>query len=133
MTEEITGIDLVQVRLLWLFLACYAACWWPMQPDARGVQRERSPAPEAAWLGWGPPPLLVATAPRTQPHFAHPCAHAKLHNVTSTHALQAQIRIAGGATLAQLGLGSQEDVPKPNGCAQGCRFSALQVVVGGCW
>ena len=35
-----------------------------------------------------------------------------------------QIKIAGGATLAELGLGSQEDVPKPNGYAIQCRVTS---------
>lgn len=37
--------------------------------------------------------------------------------ITGIDLVQAQIKIAGGATLAELGLGSQADVPKPMGCA----------------
>lgn len=35
--------------------------------------------------------------------------------ITGIDLVQSQIRIAGGATLAELGLASQADVPKPNG------------------
>ena len=37
--------------------------------------------------------------------------------------VQSQIRIAGGASLADLGLGTQADVPAPNGYALQCRIT----------
>jgi pyruvate carboxylase len=44
--------------------------------------------------------------------------------VTGVDIVQSQIRIAGGASLADLGLGSQADVPKPKGFAIQCRVTS---------
>lgn len=38
--------------------------------------------------------------------------------------VQAQIRIAGGATLADLGVGTQADVPNPFGYSIQCRITS---------
>ncbi|PRW20525.1 pyruvate carboxylase isoform A [Chlorella sorokiniana] len=50
--------------------------------------------------------------------------HTVTEEITGIDLVQSQIRIAGGATLAQLGLGSQADVPKPNGYAIQCRVTS---------
>lgn len=44
--------------------------------------------------------------------------------VTSVDLVQAQIRIAGGASLADLGLGSQAEVPPCTGFALQCRITS---------
>ncbi len=44
--------------------------------------------------------------------------------VTGVDIVQAQIRIAGGASLAELGLGSQAEVPPTNGFAIQCRVTS---------
>jgi len=41
--------------------------------------------------------------------------HTVTEEITGVDLVQSQIRIAGGARLADLGLRTQEDVPKPNG------------------
>ncbi len=44
--------------------------------------------------------------------------------VTGVDIVQSQIKIAGGASLADLGLGSQADVPPPYGFAIQCRVTS---------
>ena len=57
--------------------------------------------------------------------------------VTGVDLVQAQIKVAGGATLASLGLGSQEQVPACSGYALQCRITSedpernFQVGAGG--
>ena len=43
--------------------------------------------------------------------------------VTQIDLVQAQIKIAGGATLESLGVGKQEDIPPPQGYAIQCRIT----------
>ena len=43
--------------------------------------------------------------------------------VTQIDLVQAQIKIAGGATLESLGIGKQEDIPPPRGYAIQCRIT----------
>ena len=63
--------------------------------------------------------------------------HTVTEEITGVDLVQAQIRIAGGATLESLGLGTQADVPPPNGYAIQCRVTSedpernFQVCVGG--
>ena len=49
--------------------------------------------------------------------------HTVTEEVTGIDIVQAQIRIAGGAPLSALGLGSQADVPAPLGYALQCRIT----------
>lgn len=44
--------------------------------------------------------------------------------ITGVDIVQSQVRIAGGASLADLGLGSQGDVPPPYGYAIQCRVTS---------
>ena len=44
--------------------------------------------------------------------------------VTGVDIVQTQIKIAGGASLRELGLGSQSDVPAPKGYAIQCRVTS---------
>lgn len=50
--------------------------------------------------------------------------HTVTEEVTGIDIVQAQIKIAGGASLADLGLGSQEVVPAPKGYAIQCRVTS---------
>eukprot|EP00879_Flechtneria_rotunda_P008891 GHRR01009311.1.p1 GENE.GHRR01009311.1~~GHRR01009311.1.p1 ORF type:complete len:945 (+),score=298.10 GHRR01009311.1:108-2942(+) len=50
--------------------------------------------------------------------------HTVTEEVTGIDIVQSQIKIAGGASLAQLGLGSQEEVPSPKGFAIQCRVTS---------
>ena len=49
--------------------------------------------------------------------------HTVTEEVTQVDLVQAQIKIAGGATLESLGIGKQEDVPPPSGFAIQCRIT----------
>jgi pyruvate carboxylase len=44
--------------------------------------------------------------------------------VTGVDIVQTQIKIAGGASLRELGIGSQSDVPGPKGFAIQCRVTS---------
>ena len=50
--------------------------------------------------------------------------HTVTEQVTGVDLVQAQFRLAGGATLAELGLATQEDVPAPRGFAVQARVVA---------
>lgn len=50
--------------------------------------------------------------------------HTVTEEVTGVDIVQAQIKIAGGASLADLGLGTQADVPTPKGFAIQCRVTS---------
>jgi hypothetical protein len=50
--------------------------------------------------------------------------HTVTEEVTGVDIVQAQIKIAGGASLADLGLGSQAEVPPPKGYAIQCRVTS---------
>jgi pyruvate carboxylase len=50
--------------------------------------------------------------------------HTVTEVVTGVDIVQAQVRIAGGAKLSELGLGSQELIPPPNGYAVQCRVTS---------
>jgi pyruvate carboxylase len=50
--------------------------------------------------------------------------HTVTEEITGVDLVQAQVLIAGGATLAELGLPSQEAVPPPNGFAIQCRVTS---------
>lgn len=43
--------------------------------------------------------------------------------ITQIDLVQAQIKIAGGASLADVGIGKQEDIPPPRGYAIQCRIT----------
>lgn len=47
--------------------------------------------------------------------------------VTQIDLVQAQIKIAGGASLADVGIGKQEDIPAPRGFAIQCRITCEDV------
>ena len=49
--------------------------------------------------------------------------HTVTEEVTQIDLVQAQIKIAGGATLESLGIGKQEDIPPPQGYAIQCRIT----------
>ena len=49
--------------------------------------------------------------------------HTVTEEVTQIDLVQAQIKIAGGATLESLGIGKQEDIPPPRGYAIQCRIT----------
>ena len=49
--------------------------------------------------------------------------HTVTEEVTGVDLVQAQLLIAGGATLASIGLGSQSDLLPPNGFAIQCRVT----------
>lgn len=50
--------------------------------------------------------------------------HTVTEEVTGVDIVQSQIKIAGGASLAELGLGSQAAVPAPKGFAIQCRVTS---------
>ena len=50
--------------------------------------------------------------------------HTVTEEITQIDLVQAQIKIAGGATLAEVGIGKQEDIPPPRGYAIQCRITA---------
>ena len=50
--------------------------------------------------------------------------HTVTEEITQIDLVQAQIKIAGGATLADVGIGKQEDIPPPRGYAIQCRITA---------
>jgi pyruvate carboxylase len=50
--------------------------------------------------------------------------HTVTEEVTGVDIVQSQIKIAGGASLAELGLGSQAAVPPPKGFAIQCRVTS---------
>jgi pyruvate carboxylase len=50
--------------------------------------------------------------------------HTVTEEVTGVDIVQSQIKIAGGASLADLGLGTQADVPAPKGYAIQCRVTS---------
>jgi hypothetical protein len=50
--------------------------------------------------------------------------HTVTEEVTGVDIVQTQIKIAGGMSLAQLGLGSQAAVPAPKGFAIQCRVTS---------
>jgi pyruvate carboxylase len=50
--------------------------------------------------------------------------HTVTEVVTGVDIVQAQVRIAGGAKLSELGLGTQEAIAKPNGFAVQCRVTS---------
>ena len=50
--------------------------------------------------------------------------HTVTEEVTGVDLVQSQILIAGGASLADIGLGSQENIPRPNGFAIQCRVTS---------
>ena len=49
--------------------------------------------------------------------------HTVTEEITQIDLVQAQIKIAGGATLESLGIGKQEDIPPPRGYAIQCRIT----------
>ena len=49
--------------------------------------------------------------------------HTVTEEVTGVDLVQAQLLIAGGASLASIGLGSQADLLPPNGFAIQCRIT----------
>ncbi|KAA6420341.1 MAG: pyruvate carboxylase [Trebouxia sp. A1-2] len=49
--------------------------------------------------------------------------HTVTEEITQIDLVQAQIKIAGGATLDSLGIGKQEDIPPPRGYAIQCRIT----------
>ncbi|KAL4422522.1 hypothetical protein ABPG75_008719 [Micractinium tetrahymenae] len=50
--------------------------------------------------------------------------HTVTEEITGVDLVGSQVKIAGGASLADLGLAQQEDVPKPNGVAIQCRVTS---------
>eukprot|EP00878_Enallax_costatus_P014326 GHUV01014985.1.p1 GENE.GHUV01014985.1~~GHUV01014985.1.p1 ORF type:complete len:629 (+),score=177.76 GHUV01014985.1:102-1988(+) len=50
--------------------------------------------------------------------------HTVTEEITGVDIVQTQIKIAGGASLAELGLGTQAEVPKPKGFAIQCRVTS---------
>ncbi len=50
--------------------------------------------------------------------------HTVTEEITGVDLVAAQVLIAGGATLADLGLGSQDAVPRPSGFAIQCRVTS---------
>jgi pyruvate carboxylase len=50
--------------------------------------------------------------------------HTVTEEITGVDLVASQIRIAGGATLAEIGLGSQDDLPQPNGYAIQVRITS---------
>lgn len=50
--------------------------------------------------------------------------HTVTEEITQIDLVQAQIKIAGGATLGEVGIGKQEDIPPPRGYAIQCRITA---------
>lgn len=50
--------------------------------------------------------------------------HTVTEEVTGIDIVQSQVKIAGGASLADLGLGTQADVPAPKGFAIQCRVTS---------
>lgn len=65
----------------------------------------------------------------SQADAPHPSAHAQVEHtvteeVTGVDLVQAQIKIAGGASLADLGLESQEALRPPAGFALQCRITS---------
>lgn len=50
--------------------------------------------------------------------------HTVTEEVTGIDIVQSQIKIAGGATLESMGIGTQEDVGAPLGYALQCRITA---------
>lgn len=50
--------------------------------------------------------------------------HTVTEEITGIDIVQTQVKIAGGASLAELGLGSQELVPAPKGFAIQCRVTS---------
>ncbi|KAL3135464.1 hypothetical protein ABBQ38_005949 [Trebouxia sp. C0009 RCD-2024] len=53
--------------------------------------------------------------------------HTVTEEVTQIDLVQAQIKIAGGASLADVGIGKQEDIPAPRGFAIQCRITCEDV------
>lgn len=53
--------------------------------------------------------------------------HTVTEEVTQIDLVQAQIKIAGGASLADVGIGNQEDIPAPRGYAIQCRITCEDV------
>lgn len=53
--------------------------------------------------------------------------HTVTEEVTQIDLVQAQIKIAGGASLANVGIGNQEDIPAPRGYAIQCRITCEDV------
>ena len=49
--------------------------------------------------------------------------HTVTEEITQIDLVQAQIKIAGGASLADVGIGKQEDIPPPRGYAIQCRIT----------
>lgn len=50
--------------------------------------------------------------------------HTVTEEITQIDLVQAQIKIAGGATLGEVGIGKQEEIPPPRGYAIQCRITA---------
>jgi pyruvate carboxylase len=50
--------------------------------------------------------------------------HTVTEEITGIDIVQTQVKIAGGASLAELGLGSQAMVPPPKGYAIQCRVTS---------
>ena len=71
-----------------------------------------------------PPPRTTPPTPPKQVNPRVQVEHTVTEEVTGVDIVQAQIKIAGGATLASLGLGSQADVPPPSGFAIQCRVTS---------
>ena len=49
--------------------------------------------------------------------------HTVTEEVTQIDLVQAQIKIAGGASLTDVGIGKQGDIPPPRGYAIQCRIT----------
>lgn len=90
-TEEVTGIDIVQVSAAWAS--------GPAETHLKLLHPAR-------------PSKIAQLLPQKNRHW---------YNSTN---LQSQIKIAGGATLGSMGIGTQEDVGEPLGYALQCRITA---------
>ncbi len=96
----------------------------PAHPSDLSTRQRRGPrtpslldslkdAPEVAWKACLK--KLLALAVQVE--------HTVTEEITQIDLVQAQIKIAGGATLESLGIGKQEDIPPPRGYAIQCRIT----------
>src|SRR5262249_25199264 len=94
-------------------------------PNLGATVRERVLADAVALIGAagyaGAATVEFLVSPETGEHWFIECnpriqvEHTVTEEVTGIDLVEAQLRIAGGATLADLGLGRQESVPAPRG------------------
>ena len=66
---------------------------------------------------------LILVTSWQESELAEQVEHTVTEEVTQIDLVQAQIKIAGGATLESLGIGKQEDIPPPQGYAIQCRIT----------